>query len=124
MNRKFTVAFVVWTFFVLLASLIPGKALPRTDWLSLAQLDKLVHLCLYFIMYILMYASLIREFSVKWKKGLLIIACAIFAIGYGFLMEILQANLNTGRYFDIFDVLANTIGVVLAVLIVLLKHKN
>lgn len=34
----------------------------------------------------------------------------LVASGYGYLMEILQGALNTGRLFDKFDIIANIIG--------------
>ncbi len=122
MKRSFSIGFAVWTFIVLIASLIPGSNFHGANWLSLFQLDKVVHLCFYFVMCMLMYLSIVREDLLKQvgKHALLTSVC--FSIGLGVLTEILQSNLNAGRYFDIFDILANTIGVVLAALIVLIKQ--
>lgn len=122
MKKKFTITFAFWTFFVFAASLIPGNSLPKTDWMSFFQFDKVVHLILYFSMCTLMYLSLVRELRPTWRATSSLLISAIFAIVFGFFMEILQSNLNTGRYFDIFDVLANTIGVAIAVLVIYLKH--
>ncbi len=124
MKRRFTTAFAIWTFFVFVASLIPGGALPPVNWLGMLQFDKIVHLCLYFAMCILMYLSLIYELKTRLSGNQALMASAVFAILFGLLMEILQSNLNTGRYFDIFDVVANTIGVFIAVLIVYFKTKR
>ncbi len=88
------------------------------------QLDKLIHLCLYFVMCMLMYLSIKHESSKKWTDIRTMTWSAGFAICFGIAMEILQSNLNTGRYFDIFDVLANTIGVLIAMLVIYLKLKK
>lgn len=122
MKRPFTIGLAVWTFFVLVGSLFPGNNLPHVTWLSLLHLDKFIHLSFYFVMCMLMYFSLMRELRQAWSQQQVLIASVCFSIGVGVLMEILQSNLNTGRYFDIFDILANTIGVFIAVLVINFKQ--
>ena len=105
-----------------MASLIPGNDLPKVGWLHRLHFDKFVHACFYFIMCMLMYYSLVKEWKLLSTQFQVLIASSFTAVGIGFVIEILQSNLISGRYFDIFDVLANTIGVVIAVLIINLKN--
>lgn len=121
MKKPFTFGFAAWMFIVLIASLMPGVNVPRPNWLNLFQFDKLVHLCFYFIMCILMYQSIVRENLMKVNKPQALIYSVIFAFSLGLLVEILQSNLNAGRYFDIFDILANTIGAILAAIVIHFK---
>lgn len=98
---------------------MPGRDLPK---INLFQVDKLVHLIFYFVLCMLVYFSGIREWKRvqaprKWLWSSVMIA-SFFGLG----IEILQSNLNTGRYFDTFDVLANTIGALVAAGVVLLKN--
>ena len=121
MKKPFTIGFAAWTFIVLTGSLIPGNSIPKLNWDSFFQLDKLVHLCFYFVMCILMYLSMVREdFMSLWRPQALIFS-VLFAVGIGILIEILQSNLNTGRYFDIFDILANMIGAAIAAAVIHFK---
>lgn len=122
MKRPFTIGFAVWTFIVVIGSLSPRNNLPRVTWFSLLHFDKIVHLSFYFIMCILMYFSVMRELRVKWSWQKALITSAVTSISIGILMEILQTNLNTGRYFDIFDILANTVGVLIAVIAINFKQ--
>jgi len=52
-----------------------------------------------------------------------IITTAIIAILYGTIIEVLQNKINAQRTFDIYDILANFLGVVCAAFIVLFRNK-
>jgi VanZ family protein len=122
MKRPFSIGFAFWTFFVVVGSLFPGNNLPRVTWLSGLHIDKFVHLSFYFVMCMLMYFSMMRETKSKFSEREALIVSSTCSVGVGLLMEILQSNLNTGRYFDIFDILANTIGAMLAALVINFKQ--
>ena len=81
--------------------------------------DKLIH----FICYgVLSYLALIAM-----SQGLinnLYFKAILFAILYGIGIEIAQALLNTGRYFDYFDIIANIIGSLIGSLVFYLIRKK
>lgn len=119
MKKPITLICLAWMFIVLVGSLMPGRDLPK---INLFQADKVVHLIFYFVLCMLMFFSMVRE----WKGGLQsrkwLWRSVLAASFFGLFIEILQSNLNTGRYFDTFDVLANTIGALVAAGVVLLKN--
>ena len=66
---------------------------------------------------------IVKHTSDKYRfKSLVLIS--VLAIVYGVFMELLQGALTTYRKPDSWDVLANSIGVVMALITVLLLIKN
>lgn len=82
--------------------------------------DKIYHSLAYFILTLVLF----NYFNAIKKKNALVISVTI-AIVYGIIVELLQYTLTTWRTFDIYDAIANTLGAIIAsVLIgVLLKGK-
>ncbi|WP_051209851.1 VanZ family protein [Gelidibacter mesophilus] len=80
--------------------------------------DKIGHFGAYSI-----FTLLIFNYCISLKvKSPLVYAFAIATI-YGFLMELLQKLLTTGREFDLYDALANAFGAVIAVVFITVYRK-
>lgn len=80
--------------------------------------DKLVHAFIYAVQCILLLEFLKKDSGHHYIKAI------ILSSGFGCLMEILQAGLNTGRHFDYFDIIANIIGSLIGSLLFYLFSKN
>ena len=106
---KAILALIIWSLLIAVFSLIP---LESSGPELMPHQDKLIHMICYAV---LAYLSLLafgkNEGFEKYLKGL------IFCIIYGIVIENAQAFLNTGRYFDYFDIIANIIGSLLGSLI-------
>ncbi len=106
---------VVWVFFVLYFSLMPGDDVPN---LLAMMNDKLVHGLIYFCLSFLIYFGFIRyNFSIVVSTGTLwaiLIACTIV----GVLVEIIQHYWVINRNGDWQDFVANTLGSLLSVLLI------
>ena len=76
--------------------------------------DKIGHFAAYFIFTLLIF----NYFNSNNFRSALLYGF-IIASAYGFLMELLQKLLTTGREFDLYDALANAFGAVLAVLFII-----
>lgn len=74
--------------------------------------DKIFHFLVYFMLVVLWYIALIEK--VTWSKSKQIIIIAFCSIMFGIIIEILQGSLTSYRAADGFDILANTLGVLLA----------
>jgi len=89
---------------------MPGDKLPEIKF-TLFEIDKIVHFVLYFILVILMSFSFLENNSTKnepfLKRIVLIIATGILI---GSFIEIIQGSFIPNRAFDIFDIVANSIG--------------
>ena len=107
---------------VLILSVIDTGVLPKTD---MPSADKLVHTAMYMgIAFVLMLnQTSYLKFRITNQQIWFVL---IFAIGYGALMEGIQWVL-TWRSGSIYDIIANTLGVVIGIglfsLINRLKHK-
>lgn len=80
--------------------------------------DKLYHILAYIVLTLVWYFAInYKEFN---RKTLyLIFSC----IAFGIVIEALQGKLTTHRVGDILDVVANVIGVLLALTYIFLKRK-
>jgi len=99
---KALLALIIWSLLIAVFSLIP---LQSSGPEIIPHQDKLIHLICYAV---LAYLALMA-FGQKGGQSIylkLIVGCII----YGIVIEIAQALLNTGRYFDYFDIIANIIG--------------
>lgn len=104
------IIFVAYSIFIGVATLIPTSVLSsgKKSWLSNIEIengDKVVHAALFFIFSFCFYYS-------GWAKSKLSLLLIPFLIGI--LIECLQALLGWGRTFDVWDILANSIGSLLA----------
>ncbi len=97
---------IIWFTFVTILLCIPGKKLPSIPWIGLFQVDKLVHIVLFFILTLLFCkAAFVINKTQNWFWGI-----ALFFSIYGLGMEFVQENFVTNRSFDVWDIVADAIG--------------
>lgn len=106
---------------ILYASITPANNLSKVDLFNIQHIDKIIHLVLYFVLSVTLYASLQRN---RYSKNSQNIVLTLFiTILYGLLMESFQYLFTTDRSPEIFDALANTIGSVLGISVFPLLRK-
>lgn len=124
-KHKFFVLAIGWTLLITALSLMSLKEAPKIE-LSFA--DKIAHVIIYLIFTILWFLAFSRETISKLLTKKAILISSIVSVFYGIIIELLQENFTTYRQGDLGDVLANTVGVLFAVIILLsigkLKRKN
>ncbi|NQX86078.1 MAG: VanZ family protein [Flavobacteriaceae bacterium] len=81
--------------------------------------DKVFHLGAYAALVILLFCTL---YKCDFRQALP--AAAIAAIIYGIIIEVLQGELTVDREFDVFDIIANCIGVLISVVIIRVFNKS
>lgn len=81
--------------------------------------DKIYHFTAYFLFTILVY-----NYSRTTKLTHVILISAISVIIYGIIIEVLQQVLTSYRTLDVYDALANTLGVVFASLMITFRNKQ
>lgn len=101
---------VLWTLLIASSCLMPASAFKAFSFDSIFELDKILHLSLYFI-FIVLWALILETITLRQKLILLAIG-----IAYGVLIEVLQATMSLGRSYEVDDIIANTIGCVIGVL--------
>ena len=107
---------VYYTLILILLSLIPIPDLGFPSF-KLLELDKLIHIIMYST-FTLIWGLKIENFS----KRKLEISSYLILFGLG--LEILQHLLPFGRYFDLGDFVANSIGVLFGIFILYYLKKK
>tara|TARA_B100000886_G_C19995286_1_gene315756 strand:+ start:76 stop:435 length:360 start_codon:yes stop_codon:yes gene_type:complete len=107
---------IFYTLVLLILSIIPVPEIgfPR---FHLFEFDKLMHFFVYFSLTILWYFA----FEIFYNSYLKLLLSAIF---FGFVLEIFQYLFSFGRYFDLADLLANTLGVIFGIIILYYLKKK
>jgi VanZ family protein len=113
----------LWTIFILILMAIPGNMLPHEEKTFIPNLDKLVHATLFgsFVFLWSIYYAIRKDRNNHSDSRfvlILIIACL-----YGVATELMQKYIIPNRDYDIFDILADSVGAVLGLLFVLLTVK-
>lgn len=110
---------VLWTSIVTVLSLVTISSEVGST-IKIEYKDKYVHFAFYFVFVVLWYQYLNNKLT-KRRTQLIVL---FSAIGYGVLMEICQGLFTTTRAADILDVLANSIGAIIGILVVSTLYKN
>ena len=117
---------IVWFLIIFILLMLPGKDLPKEDFLSGIYFDKWVHAGLF--------GGLVFLFNYPFRnnigyKSSFYISIVIAAIIYGIAMEFAQKYLTADRDFDVNDMVADAAGAILGYLffrlvVVKLQRKN
>ncbi|MDO7173436.1 VanZ family protein [Mariniflexile sp. AS56] len=81
--------------------------------------DKIFHFLAYTVLAFLWYSTFLNTFKLEDKKALSY--AVLFSIAFGIIIEVLQGTVTASRSADVYDVMANTMGVFLTVLIVFIN---
>ena len=116
MRKRWAFAlFVLYAMLILFLSLASLRGIPS---LGTSFDDKIGHFGAYFIFTLLIY-NYCNSLKIKSK----LFYAFIIAASYGFLMELLQKLLTTGRQYDLYDALANAFGAVIAIVVITIFKK-
>ena len=90
---------------------LPGEEFPEAGWLEDIQLDKIVHVGLFFTLVILWCLPSGARTSRERTNRVYIYITLAFLV-YGIAIEFIQRYFVPHRSFDIFDIVADTVGCV------------
>ena len=99
--------------------LIPSNKLPDVE-VSFA--DKIFHSITYLVLTFLWFYSFVYRFKIERMKAL--IYASVISVAFGIIIEVLQEILTETRSADLLDVLANSLGVLIAACSLLLKKQK
>jgi len=114
LKHKYLILSIGWVCFITYLSLFNLSDAPKVE---IDNFDKYVHTTFHFINTLLVYLFIKYELDSKWIKHCLILAMFVDVV-YGVVIEVLQGTLTTTRHMDYMDVLFNTLGTILASLVV------
>jgi VanZ family protein len=121
-RNKFLLAAITWTVLVAYLCLTNAANIPKVSWLHIQNKDKIVHFTFYFVFTFLWVNTLKQNNNFSPRKARVYIFIAAFI--FGVIIEICQGIIGKGRSADIIDVLANTSGSALSILMIWLLEKR
>ena len=88
---------------------------------NLSHADKIFHFGTYLGLTLLWFGGF--RYSLNIEKRRAIFYSAVFSVLFGIVIEVLQYTLTSYRSMDVLDVIANTLGALVATLILWLTNK-
>lgn len=108
---------IFWSAIIIILLSIPGSDLPNeASFLNIPHFDKWVHFGIFMLFVVLWcWAVSLKKSQTKILKKFLLITIAGIALGY--LLELVQKYFVPNRDYDLWDVLADSIGAISGLLI-------
>ncbi len=106
---------IVWAIMILVLMTMSGNSFPKFDLINILSLDKFVHTFVFFILQLLLCYGFYKQKN-KLKRFPILIS-SIITFTYGIGTEIVQAVFSLNRKGDYLDVIANSIGIIIAILL-------
>lgn len=101
---------IIWWLIILILCATPGSYIPSANWMELLSVDKWVHAAVFFIL-----ASLvILQHKKTEQKKYYLLGYLFLCVFYGVTLEWMQAKFFSERYADWQDIVANTFGCAVA----------
>lgn len=107
---------IIWAVFILVICILPSDDIERVRFINIPYMDKFVHLGLYFILTLFLISDFAVFSNVQPKRNILIIAVFSIALSYGILIELIQLWFTSSRSADVWDAIADGLGVIIALL--------
>jgi VanZ family protein len=105
---------ILWIIVIGFACLMPTNKLPDASFFAkIPYFDKMVHFAMYFIFALFLMSGFSRQYGKTPAKAY--IFSFIWAFLFGVLIEFIQEK--TGRNYDIYDMIANTTGIIVSLLL-------
>ncbi|RUT78856.1 VanZ family protein [Ancylomarina longa] len=115
MTTKLFLRNILWALLIFILCSVPGDDLPKSSLFNLPYFDKMVHFGMFFVMGIFLLAELSYQTNLSKFK---MIGIALFLIAaYGALIEYLQQNYFIHRSGDYWDLSADILGGIVAVIL-------
>lgn len=103
---------LLWSIFVVIGCLIPANEVPEgIEHLS----DKGIHFFIHFVLTLLTAIGLMKANRGTAQYNSIILISVLYSIVLGIVMELMQHYLVIGRYGEILDAVADAIGAILAI---------
>lgn len=104
---------LLWAIIIGVLSLMPADRLPDMQ-LNLLATDKLAHMGVYFILNALWIWGCAKQ---GWLNTKTIFWGVIGSVAWGIVMEWAQYAFFSSRHFEVYDIIANIIGVLISLLV-------
>lgn len=106
-----------WAAVILVLTLLPPQALPKVPEWNVISINSLAHLFVFLVWAFLLLIGFFRSSTNALSGKYGIILTLILAVSYGALIELLQGWMRLGRQPDVVDIVYNTIGALLGIVL-------
>ncbi|MFB6455695.1 VanZ family protein [Chitinophaga sp. Hz27] len=107
---RYFIPAIAWLVLIMVLCTLPGRDIPTNSFFEKVHFDKFVHFGLFGG--IVFFLSLAIWWQRKKISPALLLLFVVFAAAYGLAIEFIQKYYAEGRSFDMYDVLADTIGAI------------
>jgi hypothetical protein len=105
---------IAWFFVVLVLVCLPGQEIPKIGWLSDINFDKAVHVGVFGLLTVLFCWPFNNSPYTEKERLQYFMKIAIATCVWGLTTEVIQKYLVPNRFFDLLDLAANSLGVLIA----------
>lgn len=102
---------IAWFFLVGILVFMPGSDLPKIKWLGIPHFDKIVHAGLFGGIVFFFCMPYFSSFISSGKKYVIYLFISMLTVFWGLAVEFIQKYFVSGRSFDWFDWLADSVGI-------------
>ena len=107
----------MWAAVILLATLLPASSMPSVSVWDLFSFDGFAHAAMFAILCFLMIGGLTKQYTYPKLKHFPIRAAFFISSMFGIAIEVIQYTLIEGRTAELMDVVSNTIGCLIGIVI-------
>ncbi|TGV00900.1 VanZ family protein [Flavivirga rizhaonensis] len=119
MLKKLTpIITIIYSLALITVSLIKLNNVPD---IGISFGDKIFHFFAYFVLTILWFYTFLYAFKLKSKKA--IVFAVVLSVFFGIIIEVLQGSITVSRSLDVYDAVANTLGALLASVVMWFKSN-
>ncbi len=111
MTLKYFIKPITWLLIIFYGLFIPAENLPKKPFLAIPHFDKVVHFGLFFVFCLLLFVPF-----KKLQKNYLVLA-PLVAFILSAVLETIQHLVSSSRSSNLYDFIANTLGIITAVLV-------
>jgi VanZ family protein len=112
---KYNIPTLVWATVVLFLTLLPSSTLPQVPEWDLLNFYTASHAGVFFLLAVLMERGFTKQTRFGFLRRYAFLLTFLVCLIFGILIEILQTLMAFGRQGELFDVIANSIGIFLGV---------
>jgi len=116
MILRYNILSILWAVLILILSLISGDQIPEVSFWEIISIDKAAHIFMYATLVFLLTTGFKRQYSNGWLRFYAKSTAFWIGMFYGLVLEIIQLLICTDRFFEIGDIIANSIGCIFGVL--------
>jgi VanZ family protein len=122
MFLRYNIFAILWMVLILFLTLLPGNQLPKVNIESLLSIDKLAHAFVFSVLVLLLIVGFTKQHQFPKLRFNAIVYSFVTAALLGVTIEVLQIFI-TERGFEVYDIIANTTGCGIGIVMFYIIYK-